>query len=155
MPEMEFTILRIASRFVIPLQLALAIFLLLRGHNEPGGGFIAGLTAASALVLYAFAFPHGAATVRRRLRFSLETWMAVGLFLALISGLGGALTGAPYLTSLWGGAIPLPFLGKIKLGTPLIFDIGVFLLVFAVTVQIFLSLFESPEDTSPGKDLRS
>jgi multicomponent Na+:H+ antiporter subunit B len=149
---MDSLILSIASRFIIPLQLALALFLLLRGHNEPGGGFIAGLVAATALVLYAYA--HGTEATRRRLRLPPETWMASGLLLALLGGLGGVLVGQPYLTGLWDGSVPLPAVGKVKLGTPLLFDIGVFLLVFGVTIQIFLSLLERPRTVSPPESKR-
>lgn len=149
---MESTILRIASRFIMPLQLILAVYLLLRGHNEPGGGFIGGLVAASAIVLHAYA--RGAASARRRLRFAPETWMAAGLLAALASGLPAIVSGRPFMTALWGATLPLPIVGGVKLGTPLLFDVGVFLLVFGVTTGIFLSLIargtSGPADTGAG-----
>jgi multicomponent Na+:H+ antiporter subunit B len=145
---MESIILRIASRFIIPLQLALALFLLLRGHNEPGGGFIAGLVAASAMVLHAYG--QGTKATRRSLRCPPETWMAVGLLLALASGVWGMVAGKPFMTGLWDGSIPLPVAGKVKLGTPLLFDVGVFLVVFGVTIRMFFSLMEHPRRPEPS-----
>ena len=76
-------LLRAATRYIIPIQLLFSVYLLLRGHNLPGGGFIGGLIAAAAFSLYVIAFD--VAVARQKLRFSPAQLMTSGLFLALIS----------------------------------------------------------------------
>lgn len=132
-------ILRTAAAYMLPLLLLFSVFLLLRGHNEPGGGFVGGLTAAAAFALYAIAYDTGSA--RRLLRVDLGVLIGVGLSLALLSGLSRLFAGSPYLTGAW-TEIALPGLGAIKLGTPLLFDIGVYLVVLAVTLMVTLTLVE-------------
>jgi len=110
---------------------------LIRGHNEPGGGFVGGLIAASAFALYAIA--RGLEGARQLLRVPTQTLIGVGLLIAFGSGLVGVLYGRPFLTGIW-NAVPLPVVGKI--GTPGIFDIGVFLTVLGVALQIVFGLME-------------
>ncbi len=135
---MNSLILRTATRFLVPLLLLFSIFLLLRGHNEPGGGFIGGLTAASGFVLYAIAYDVKAA--RRALRFDLHLFVGIGLLIAALSGLYPVLLGLPFLTGIW-GYVPLPG-SALELGSPLIFDIGVYVTVIGVTLMILLTLAE-------------
>jgi multicomponent Na+:H+ antiporter subunit B len=135
---MNSLILRTATRFLVPLLLLFSIFLLLRGHNEPGGGFIGGLMAASSFVLYAIAYD--AAAARRALRFEPRTFVGVGLLIAALSGLYPLLQGLPFLTGIW-GYVPLPG-NDLELGSPLIFDIGVYVTVIGVTLMIILTLAE-------------
>ncbi|MFP4032139.1 MAG: Na+/H+ antiporter subunit B [Desulfococcaceae bacterium] len=135
---MRSLILSTTARFLLPLLLMFSIFLLLRGHNEPGGGFVGGLAAASAMSLYAFAF--GAEKVRETLGISPRTLTASGLLVVLLSGLAGMVfAGRPFLTSLW-MAHPIPVIGKV--GTPMMFDIGVYMVVFGITLMIVFSLAE-------------
>ena len=124
----------------------MALFLLLRGHNEPGGGFVGGLVAASAIALYALSA--GVAEARRLVRVDLRTLMAVGLALAVGAGLLAFFAGDPLLTGLW-LSWPVPVVGK--LGTPLLFDVGVFLVVVGVTLKILFTLMETPDVTEPSK----
>ena len=131
-------ILRTATRFLITLLLLFSIFLLLRGHNEPGGGFIGGLVAASAYVLYAFAYD--VASTRMVLRLQPRTFIVIGLSIAALSGLLPLLFGEPFLTALW-VALPL-WGGTLDLGTPLLFDAGVYVAVLGVTLTIILALAE-------------
>ncbi|WP_029214588.1 Na+/H+ antiporter subunit B [Kallotenue papyrolyticum] len=133
---MKSLILRTATRLLTTLLLLFSIFLLLRGHNEPGGGFVGGLMAASAFVLYSIAFDPSAA--RRALRFEPTVLIGAGLLLALLSGLVGVARGLPFMTGVWG---TLPGL-MVELGTPLVFDIGVYLTVIGVTTSIILTLAE-------------
>ncbi len=137
---MKSIILTTITQFVHPLLLMFSVFLLLRGHNEPGGGFAGGLVAASAFALYAMA--HDARTARRALRASPHWLMGIGLLLALSSGLISVLAGEPFLTGAWID-LPVPGLGEWSLGTPLLFDVGVYLVVVGMTMLIVLSLVEA------------
>ena len=131
-------ILQTATRFLITLLLLASLFLLWRGHNEPGGGFIGGLVAAGAFTLYLIAFREEA--LRRMLRVPPRVLLGIGLSLALLSGLVALLASDAFMTGQWlslylgGGAAPL------KLGTPLLFDVGVYLVVIGFTLTIILAL---------------
>lgn len=132
-------ILRTSARLLLTLLLLFAIFLLLRGHNEPGGGFVGGLVAAAAFALYAIA--DGPSAARRAIRIDPRTLIASGLLIAVASGIPALLDGEPFLTGQW-GALRLPGLPDVTLGTPLLFDVGVFLAVLGVTLTIILALAE-------------
>jgi multicomponent Na+:H+ antiporter subunit B len=136
---MNSLILRTATRFLLTLLLLFSIFLLLRGHNEPGGGFVGGLVAAAAFGLYALAYSPAAA--RRALRLDPRTWIGVGLLVAVGAGLAGVLDGEPFLTGEW-GTMRLPGLPAVELGSPVVFDVGVYFAVFGVTLTIILALAE-------------
>lgn len=135
-------ILRTASRFLLPLLLLFSVFMLLRGHNEPGGGFIAGLIAATGFALYLFAFD--SARTRVLLWTDPRVLLGLGLFLATMSGVVSYLAGAPFFTGLW-WTPDIPGLGEIKLSTPLLFDIGVYLVVLGSVMTIILALAEAEE----------
>jgi multicomponent Na+:H+ antiporter subunit B len=130
-------ILSTASRYLLPLLLLFSVFLLLRGHNEPGGGFVGGLVAAAAYALYAFAF--GVDVARRALRVEPRTLIGLGLAAGVASGLLGLLRNQAFLSGLWVEAA-VPLLGKP--GTPLLFDFGVYLAVIGSTLTIVFSLSE-------------
>jgi multicomponent Na+:H+ antiporter subunit B len=117
----------------MPLLLLYGIFLLLRGHNAPGGGFAGGLVVAAAYCLCAFAF--GVADARRALIVDPSRLIGVGLLLALGSGLLPLLSGKDFLTALW-------FAPSIGFGTPLIFDVGVFCVVIGVVLTMTFMLGE-------------
>jgi len=119
----------------MPLLLLFALFLLLRGHNDPGGGFVAGLVVAAAMALYAIAF--GVPAARRALLVEPTMLLGVGLLIALASGLPALLRGQPFLTAQWA-------MLWIPLGTPLVFDIGVFFVVTGVVTTMVLTLAEEP-----------
>ncbi len=130
------SILQTATRLLMPLLLLFALFLLFRGHNAPGGGFVAGLVVAAAFVLHAMAY--GSAASRRALIVPPHLLLPIGLLVALTSGLPAVLLGRPFMTGTWTtvGAGP----AAIALGTPLLFDIGVFLGVIGVVLTIVLTL---------------
>lgn len=132
-------ILRTTARFIMPLLLLFSLFLLLRGHNEPGGGFSGGLVAAAAFVLYRFAF--GAEEVQRSLPVDPKAMIGAGLLVAVASGSLALLAGKPLMTSLW-TRLRTPGFGDFDLGTPLLFDVGVYLAVLGVTLSIILPLAE-------------
>jgi multicomponent Na+:H+ antiporter subunit B len=132
-------ILRTATRLILPLALLLSIFLLVRGHNAPGGGFIGGLVAATAFALYAMG--SGVAAARRLLRTDPHPLVGTGLLLALGSGVPALVAGRPFMAGLW-TSLPLPGLGTVAVGTPLLFDLGVYLLVVGAALMILLTLAE-------------
>lgn len=131
---MNSIILKTASRAVALLMVAFSIFLLIRGHNEPGGGFIGGLTAAAAFVLVVLA--DGVAAARRALRLRASTLAAAGLAVALTAGLAAAVAGRPFLNGLW------IVVGGVPLGTPLLFDLGVYLAVMGAVLTLVFALEE-------------
>jgi multicomponent Na+:H+ antiporter subunit B len=135
---MTSTILQTATRMLMPLLLLFAVFLLLRGHNQPGGGFVGGLVVASSFVLYSIAF--GVDPARRALLVSPSTLLGVGLLVALASGLPGVVSGQPFMTAQWAELV----LGSsvVAIGTPLVFDVGVFLAVIGVVLTIVFTLAE-------------
>ena len=136
---MKSLILQTAARYLLPIMLLFSIFLVLRGHQEPGGGFVGGLVASAALILYAIAYDAGAA--RHLLRSDPRVLIGVGLLAALTSGLVSLLGGQPFMTGQW-ASFPLPGMGTVDLGTPLLFDIGVYLVVLGTNLTIMLSLAE-------------
>jgi multicomponent Na+:H+ antiporter subunit B len=134
-------ILRTATRFMLPLLLLFSLFLLLRGHNKPGGGFVGGLVGASAFTLYALSFGFRAA--REALWIEPLRVIAAGLLVALAAGVLPLLLGNPLLAhrATW-IYLTLPGYGDWEIGTTLLFDIGVYLVVFGVTLLIVLALAE-------------
>ena len=130
-------ILSVATRYLMPLLIVFSVFLLLRGHNEIGGGFVGGLVAAVAIVLYMIA--EGVAAARELLRVEPRVLIAAGLLVALSSAMVAWLVGQPFMTGLWWKQA-LPVVGKV--GTPLIFDIGVYLTVIGTTLLILFTLAE-------------
>jgi multicomponent Na+:H+ antiporter subunit B len=134
---MKSRIFSTASKYLLPLLLLFSLFLLIRGHNEPGGGFVGGLVAATAFALYTIA--NGVKIARKTLNIAPGRFIAIGLSLSVFAGMLPMLNGSPFLTGIWSEQ-ELGVLGF--LSTPLLFDIGVFLLVFGVTNTIIFSLAE-------------
>jgi len=132
---MDSLILTTSSRYLLVLLQLFSLFLLLRGHNEPGGGFAGGLVAASAHALYFIA--NGIEEARRVFRFDPLTVMVTGLAVTLASTVPSLLAGREFMQGVWIDT-GFPVIGKI--GTPLIFDTGVYLLVLGITLKIIFSL---------------
>ena len=130
-------VLGASARYTAPLMIVFSVYLLLRGHNEPGGGFIGGLVAAMGAVLVHLAHP---SKPLRLFRLGPGALMVVGLAFAVLSGIPAWFFGEPYLTALWGGSLTLPAVGKVMLGTPLIFDIGVYLVVAGVVMMLYQTM---------------
>ena len=135
---MTSSILQTATRLLMPLLLLFAVFLLLRGHNQPGGGFVGGLVVASSFVLYSIAF--GVDASRRALLVSPSTLLGAGLLVALTSGLPGVAMGQPFMTAQWTELAVGP--NVVVVGTLFAFDMGVFLAVVGVVLTIVFTLAE-------------
>jgi multicomponent Na+:H+ antiporter subunit B len=135
-------VLRTVARVLVTVFPLVAVFLLVRGHDFPGGGFIAGLVAATAVILFAIAFEP--ASARRLLRIDPGALIVAGVAVALASGLPALLLGQPFMTGQW-GELNLAGLARVKVGTPLMFDVGVFLTVVGATLIILLALEEESE----------
>jgi multicomponent Na+:H+ antiporter subunit B len=134
---MNSIILSTASRYLLPLLVLFSIFLLLRGHYEPGGGFIGGLVASSAFALYAIAF--GVEKTRKIIYVDSPIFIIIGLILSVLSGIISLYLGDPFLTGEWFEYV-FPVIGRI--GTPLLFDVGVYFVVLGVMLTIILSIAE-------------
>lgn len=129
-------LLQIAERYVRWFLLTIAIIALLRGHNLPGGGFIGGLLAALSVVFRGLAYHPQYA--RDRLLMSPDRYLGLGLLIIIISLLPGLLFSEPFMTGYW-LTIPLPADLSLKLGTPFLFDVGVFFVVIGVAVTFLFS----------------
>ena len=135
---MNSLILRTMAPFLTGLMLVFSLFVTLRGHNAPGGGFIGGLLAAAALALYALAF--GVEPTRRMLRLHPVAIAGIGLLISAVSGLVSAFYGVPYMTGLWFHVLGL------DLATVMSFDVGVYLVVLGAFASILLALEEREGD---------
>lgn len=131
---MNSIILKTASKYLLVLLLIFSVFLLLRGHNEPGGGFIGGLIGASAFSLYLIS--HGPASLKRLIHFNVHHFICVGLCCLFLGGFLSLLFGNAFLTGKW-----VSF-RSLSLGTPLLFDLGVYLTVIGSILRIIISLEE-------------
>lgn len=131
-------ILRAANRILVGLMLVFSVYLLFRGHNAPGGGFSAALVAATGFALFAIA--EGPQPVRQALRIDPLVLVAWGMLLAIGSGFFAVVVDQPYLSGQW---LPiLAMVGMPAIGTPLIFDVGVFCVVLGTILCLVLHLEE-------------
>ncbi len=130
-------VLEVIARLVLPVSMLVSVYLLLRGHNAPGGGFIAGLVASGALVLQYLA--RGTVWVEERLKASYPRILAIGVLVAGGTGVGSWLVGHPFLTSAY-WHVHLPLLGEFELATAMLFDIGVYLTVIGAVMTMLSSL---------------
>jgi multicomponent Na+:H+ antiporter subunit B len=133
---------RFLARLMMPVLVLFSLFLLLRGHNQPGGGFIGGLVGASSIILMTLAY--GSDEVRQRLRIDFLRWLFYGLSVALIAGLIGMVFGTAFQHAVWWSTF-IRGIGRIEFSTPLLFDIGVYIVVFSATSAIVMSLAEEGE----------
>jgi multisubunit Na+/H+ antiporter MnhB subunit len=127
-------------RLLFPLFLALAFLAFWRGHHLPGGGFIGGLLATLALVLKSL--PENSPKSKFFVGRSGERMLALGIFLSLMAALLGPIVGEPFFKGLWLDAFSLPLIGKIHLGSPLLFDLGVMIAVTSFGTKTLLHFLE-------------
>jgi len=123
-------LLQAVTRLVLPFAVLVSLFLLLRGHNLPGGGFIAGLVLAAALVLTRVA---GVGPKPDARRMPWQLWVGLGLVVACVTGGASIVLGYPFLTSTFGHPV-LPVVGEVPLASAALFDVGVFLAVVGATL---------------------
>ena len=133
-------ILKTATRLLVGLILIFSVYLLLRGHNAPGGGFAAALVAGTGFALFAIA--EGPAVVRQAIRIAPQKIAMGGLGLALVSGLAAPLVGRPFFTGIW-WIWENQQTSKLAIGTPLFFDVGVFFAVLGTILTLILALEEN------------
>lgn len=132
-------LLKTATDLMIPILLLGALFLLGRGHNAPGGGFVAGLVAAAAIALHALAY--NPASALGILRVHPRYLIGIGLAIAVLSGVLGIFYADPFLTGVW-YEFTIGEGARLKVGTPLLFDVGVFLVVVGVAVTLTVEFAE-------------
>lgn len=131
---MNSLILRTGARLLTALFLLFSLYVLLRGHNAPGGGFIGGLIGAAGFTLYAFAT--GTVQARSALKIAPQSVGATGVGIALLAGLFPAMFGSSPFTGLW------LTIGNIPISTVILFDIGVYLAVFGSILTLVFGLEE-------------
>lgn len=139
---MNTVIFRTIAPALTAIMLVFSVFVLLRGHNEPGGGFIGGLIAASAVAIYGIAA--GVDEVREALRVDPLAIAGVGLLLAGFSGFVSLFYHVPFLTGIWNTMDFDDF--SVTVSSPMVFDIGVYLVVLGAISSIALALEENEED---------
>ena len=139
---MNTVIFRTVAPFITALMLLFSVFILLRGHNEPGGGFIGGLIAASALAIYGIAF--GVEAVRRAIRFHPLAIAGFGLLLSCLAGLISIVFAVPFMTGLW--VYPVLAGVEVPLSSVMLFDLGVYFVVLGAVASIALALEEREAD---------
>jgi multicomponent K+:H+ antiporter subunit A len=146
-------LLRRGARLVLPLSLLVAVYIFWRGHNQPGGGFIAGLVVAVALVLQYMSLGQQQAehVLRAHAGSRFIRWVGLGLGIAWLTGVGAFAFGQPFLTSAHGHP-QVPLLGELPLATAALFDLGVFITVVGATL-LMLSMLGAAS-RPPPKALR-
>ena len=134
---MNTIIVRTTLKIIVPLFMLFSVYLLFRGHNLPGGGFIGGLIAAIPIVFHLMVLD--AEKTKEIFKLNIFLLMGLGLLIAASSGLVSMFMGNVFLTSIWGD-FELPLIGKP--GTPILFDIGVYLLVMGIVLRISFAMSE-------------
>lgn len=133
---------KFVARVMAPVLVMFSIFLLLRGHHEPGGGFVGGLVAAGSIVLLTLAY--GPDEIRRRLRVDFLRAIFYGILLSVGAGLVGMVLGNYFQQGFW-WSIDLRGIAHIEISTALIFDIGVYIVVVGVASSIVMAMAEESE----------
>ncbi|MEB2778434.1 Na+/H+ antiporter subunit B [Algoriphagus sp. D3-2-R+10] len=135
---MKSIIFKSASTYLLPLLILFSVFILLRGHYLPGGGFVGGLMASIAFVIHSFA--NGLEKTKSLIKFHPGFLMPIGLSIALLSGMAPLLIGESFMTGLWFEE-PLLVIGTV--GSALFFDTGVYIVVIGVTLTIIFTISET------------
>lgn len=130
-------VLSTISQMLLPLALLVSVYIFLRGHNEPGGGFIAGLITAVAIIQQYIA--NGVEWMKQRIRLKYQALIGSGLLIAFLTGAGSFWFDRPFLTS-WFDYFYWPWVGKFELASAMLFDLGVYLTVVGATMMILANL---------------
>lgn len=137
MKEPNDVIIRGVTKVAVVIILTFAINLFISGHHHPGGGFIGGLASTCALILLFLTFD--IESVRKNMPVDFKVMSAVGVLIAVLTGVGSLLFDAPFLTQTF-GYFELPIFGKTELATAVIFDVGVALAVIGTAMTIIMSI---------------
>ncbi len=127
----------VVTRLLLPIALMVGVYIFLRGHNQPGGGFVAGLIAAIAFLMQYMA--SGFVWTQERQRIAYHTFIGFGVLIAGLTGVGSFLAGRPFLTSSY-GYFHIPPIEEFELATAALFDLGVFLTVLGAVMLMLYSL---------------
>jgi multicomponent K+:H+ antiporter subunit A len=138
------------SRMALPIALLVSAYIFLRGHNMPGGGFIAGLVTAVALTLQYMA--GGLVWAQERMLTHFRPLIGAGLLIATVTGLGSWFAGYPFLTSAF-SHMDWPLIGEFELATALLFDLGVYTTVVGATLLILANLGKLMTVAGPGQEV--
>ena len=130
-------ILHTVTKIAVIIIFTFSIYLFYGGHHNPGGGFIGGLSVASGITLLFLAFD--IETIRKNIPFDFKNVAAVGVLIAILTGMGGLFFDQPFLTQTF-GYFDLPIFGKTELATAVLFDTGVALAVIGTAVTIILTI---------------
>jgi multicomponent K+:H+ antiporter subunit A len=143
--------LRITASWILPIALVVSLYIFLRGHNLPGGGFIAGLITALALIIQYMALgqDHAEQLLKAKSGRLYEIWIGTGLVIAGLTGLGAWFWGRPVLTSAHFYVSP-PILGEMHLATAALFDVGVYITVVGATMLLISVLGDSRHSSMSG-----
>ncbi|MDQ7812950.1 monovalent cation/H+ antiporter subunit A [Brevundimonas sp.] len=154
-PEHHPMMLVVATRLLLPLAVAVGLYIFLRGHNQPGGGFIAGLVVSIAILMQYMA--SGYSFADQRLRADHHSLIGAGVLIAAATGLGSLAFGAPFLTSAF-DYFSLPLIGEFELATAMLFDTGVALTVIGAVMLALAQLSrvaQSAEKQPPPETLEA
>ncbi|EDM26502.1 Domain putative MnhB subunit of Na+/H+ antiporter superfamily protein [Lentisphaera araneosa HTCC2155] len=138
---MHSVIIILSARLLCPILMAMAIAFLYRGHNDPGGGFIGGLLFTAALILKILAI--GAEEFEKHLWMKPKNFLMTGLIMAFTAGIMPLFVGKAFLQSLWFPTFSLPILGDVHIGSPLLFDLGVFMVVIGFVLTVIIDFEEA------------
>ncbi|GLR64634.1 monovalent cation/H+ antiporter subunit A [Marinospirillum insulare] len=139
--------LSVVSQSLLPLALLVSAYIFLRGHNMPGGGFIAGLITSVAIIQQYIA--HGVDWIKDRLRINYQWLVASGILIAALTGVGSWFFNRPFLTT-WYDYFNLPLIGEFELASAMLFDLGVYLTVIGATLMILANLGKLTTKQSPA-----
>lgn len=142
MKEPNDVIIRTVVKVAIVIILTFAINLFISGHHQPGGGFIGGLVFASAIILLFLTFDID--TVRKNIPVDFKAMAAIGVLIAVLTGVGALLFDAPFLTQTF-NYVDLPIFGSTELATAVLFDVGVALAVIGTALTIIMSIGDDQE----------
>ncbi|WP_374705407.1 Na(+)/H(+) antiporter subunit B [Oceanobacillus sp. J11TS1] len=131
--------LQTLARLIIVIVLSFSIYLLLAGHNGPGGGFIGGLMTASGILILYLSFNFK--TIQAVIRFDYVKVIGIGLLFASLTGVASMLFGFPFLKHFF-DYFTIPILGEVELTTAMLFDLGVYFVVLASALKIILTIAE-------------
>jgi multicomponent Na+:H+ antiporter subunit B len=127
--------LQTATKYILPILLLFSVFVLLRGHYHPGGGFVGGLVASIAFVLHSFS--NGTESTLKLLKYHPKTFVPFGLLISTLSMFAPVFFGLPVMTGLWWDQ-PIPVIGLV--GSALFFDLGVYIVVIGVVLSILFTI---------------